>query len=605
MGRSTTTTPSARTWRRSPLVVAAGGTINAPSFSSWFSLSSLLQDPQARPSHPEEVLQQLAEYVHDLRQTHGEEVQWDVYGDFLGYGGVSSNLTNGTTTTMTPSFLRRFEQELAEELGMEDAVFMPSGVMAQSIALLIHRDNHPLFKMQDSIKDNQVDSNDKDHMTSASHWSFRPARFLCHESSHLLLHEQDGYRHLLHMEPVVVSTKYDSTVQDTNGPLGATFSSIPPLSTLRVQETWEQLPPTNDSDSNNDHGPLIAMIVELPHRELGGKTTSWEDLVQLQDFCHSHDMAFHCDGARLLEATAAYDNKDNATDATATLRKLTSLFDSVYLSCYKGMGGSLSGGVLLGTTQFCASARIWLRRFGGNLYTLLPMVVAARKGYEQEWRQPLLSQQQKEQQHPEEQRYSGNPDDTTFLSRPRLLSFRDKKDKLVRLVGQLQSQPSLANILAFDPPVPETNMVHVYLRNCTLERCQTVADQTHITVELSTDKEDRDSHTSNGGDDSHIVQWWVESKGDPTTTLGSPTSNSTRRVSFPLIRRLRAVDPLQHPRAVEQGYTVMFEWTMGQANGQVDDAIYVEAWRQFGLHLSVASIETTNPVDDTDSTDSL
>jgi hypothetical protein len=50
--------------------------------------------------------------------------QWDTNGDFNKRGDES--------------FLKGIEEKLANEFGKADAVFMPSGVMAQSIALLIH-----------------------------------------------------------------------------------------------------------------------------------------------------------------------------------------------------------------------------------------------------------------------------------------------------------------------------------------------------------------------------------------------------------------------------------------------------------------------------------
>lgn len=49
--------------------------------------------------------------------------EWDVYRD-------SDNAS---------TFLSQFEIETAEEFSKEDAVFMPSGVMAQSIAFLINQ----------------------------------------------------------------------------------------------------------------------------------------------------------------------------------------------------------------------------------------------------------------------------------------------------------------------------------------------------------------------------------------------------------------------------------------------------------------------------------
>ena len=53
------------------------------------------------------------------------------------------------------------------------------------------------------------------------------------------------------------------------------------------------------------------------------------------------------------------------------MSEIASVFDSVYISFYKGLG-SISGAMIMGEKDFCDEARVWLRRFGGNLYTLLP-----------------------------------------------------------------------------------------------------------------------------------------------------------------------------------------------------------------------------------------
>ena len=85
--------------------------------------ASLSTPPNLQAQHaalaPAETLQQLSDSCKDLNIS-----SFDVYGDFH--------------RDESESFLRRFESELAQEFGKEDAVFMPSGVMAQDIALLIH-----------------------------------------------------------------------------------------------------------------------------------------------------------------------------------------------------------------------------------------------------------------------------------------------------------------------------------------------------------------------------------------------------------------------------------------------------------------------------------
>jgi threonine aldolase len=96
------------------------------------------------------------------------------------------------------------------------------------------------------------------------------------------------------------------------------------------------------------------LLIELPHREIGGICTPYEDLVQMSAHCKRRGVAFHCDGARLWEAEAFYCSQEEGR----TMHELVALFDSVYVSFYKGLGG-VTGSMLLGPRQFVAEARIW------------------------------------------------------------------------------------------------------------------------------------------------------------------------------------------------------------------------------------------------------
>lgn len=125
---------------------------------------------------------------------------------------------------------------------------------------------------------------------------------------------------------------------------------------------------------------------------------------------------------------------------------MTMPFDSVYVSFYKGLGG-LSGAMLLGDLDFCSEARVWLRRFGGNLYTLLPYAVSAWAGFKARG----LGE-------------GGGP------------TFADKRDKIQRIMKRLSSDDAVSGLVTFDPAViPETNMVHGFIRS-PLDDCQKAVD---------------------------------------------------------------------------------------------------------------------------------
>jgi threonine aldolase len=118
--------------------------------------------------------------------------------------------------------------------------------------------------------------------------------------------------------------------------------------------------------------PLAALFLELPQRELGGRLPEWDELAAMTDWARSRDIPLHMDGARLWEC-ASYYGRGYA--------EIAGLFDSVYVSLYKILGG-IAGSALAGPADVIAEAKVWLRRHGGNLIHLYPLVISARIGME-------------------------------------------------------------------------------------------------------------------------------------------------------------------------------------------------------------------------------
>jgi threonine aldolase len=118
------------------------------------------------------------------------------------------------------------------------------------------------------------------------------------------------------------------------------------------------------------HEPLAALLIELPQREIGGQLPAWKDLVAQVDWAHKHGAAAHMDGARLWECGPFY---------SRPLSEIAALFDTVYVSFYKGLGG-VAGGMLLGDEDVIAEAREWRHRHGGTLFNLWPYAAAALAG---------------------------------------------------------------------------------------------------------------------------------------------------------------------------------------------------------------------------------
>jgi len=114
--------------------------------------------------------------------------------------------------------------------------------------------------------------------------------------------------------------------------------------------------------------PLSTVVIELPMREIGGKLPPWDDLVEQRNIAAGRSIRLHLDGARLWEALAFYQGKSYAD--------IAALFDSIYVSFYKGIGG-LAGAMLLGEEKFIKEARIWLTRHGGTIFQQYPIVASA------------------------------------------------------------------------------------------------------------------------------------------------------------------------------------------------------------------------------------
>src|SRR6202167_1837713 len=110
-----------------------------------------------------------------------------------------------------------------------------------------------------------------------------------------------------------------------------------------------------------------ALLIELPQRDLGGQQPDWADLRVQVDWARERGAAVHLDGARLWESAAGYGRP---------LREIAALFDSVYVSFYKGIG-ALPGCCVAGSADILAEVREWRHRMGGTLFGLWPNAASA------------------------------------------------------------------------------------------------------------------------------------------------------------------------------------------------------------------------------------
>jgi threonine aldolase len=115
---------------------------------------------------------------------------------------------------------------------------------------------------------------------------------------------------------------------------------------------------------------FATVSIELPIRRAGFKLTPLKHLEKMSYWCKAEQIHFHMDGARLWESACAYQK---------SVADISDLFDSVYVSMYKGIG-AMGGAILAGETAFIDACKVWRSRLGGNAFTSFPMVIGALDG---------------------------------------------------------------------------------------------------------------------------------------------------------------------------------------------------------------------------------
>jgi len=173
--------------------------------------------PGFRTPPPAEEFRRLADWCQEGGVSH------DVYGE--------------------GRLIEDFERRIAGLTGKAAAAFMPSGTMAQLIAVRI--------------------------------WAQRAGlpRFGLHATSHLVLHEAESYQALFGYQGAIVG---------------------------------DRLRPITAADLKAQRQPLACLVVELPIREAGGQLPGWDELEALKALARERAIPLHMDGARLWESRAFY-----------------------------------------------------------------------------------------------------------------------------------------------------------------------------------------------------------------------------------------------------------------------------------------------------------
>ncbi|NYE38564.1 threonine aldolase [Nocardioides cavernae] len=117
-------------------------------------------------------------------------------------------------------------------------------------------------------------------------------------------------------------------------------------------------------------GRLGAAMVELPLRDAGCLLPTWEELVELSAAARERGVPLHADGARIWESAPHWGR---------TLAEVGALFDSVYVSLYKGLGGT-SGALVVCPEDLAGELRGWRQRMGGTIFSMTAAAVGGLIG---------------------------------------------------------------------------------------------------------------------------------------------------------------------------------------------------------------------------------
>jgi len=118
--------------------------------------------------------------------------------------------------------------------------------------------------------------------------------------------------------------------------------------------------------------PVAALVLELPQRALGGTLPTFAELTKQVRWARDRGAAVHLDGARLWEASAYYSSAHRKS-----MVDVAALFDTVYVSFYKGLGG-LGGCCVAGDRDVIDELSVWRTRHGGRVFMMWPYAASAR-----------------------------------------------------------------------------------------------------------------------------------------------------------------------------------------------------------------------------------
>jgi len=194
---------------------------------------------------------------------------------------------------------RLLEETISDMLGKEDAIFMPSGTMTNQVGIRLH--------------------------------CLPGDEFLCEYDCHIYTYEQGGFAQLSQLVAHTVSG--DECL-------------------LNVDLLRNRIRP------DNDHYVRTKLVcLENTHNRGGGRIHPLNQVTEICDWAHSHQLKTHLDGARLFNAAVATGISE---------RDWCRGFDSVSVCFSKGLGAPV-GSCLVGTKEYIRRAKRVRKLFGGGM----------------------------------------------------------------------------------------------------------------------------------------------------------------------------------------------------------------------------------------------
>lgn len=191
------------------------------------------------------------------------------------------------------------QDKMCELTGKEAALYVPSGTMSNQIAIAVH-------------------TNSGDEIIFES-------------SAHIFKYEAGA--------PAIISRVMMKALNSTDG--------MPDINEIK-----------NAIRPIDVHFPYTKMIcLENTHNFHGGRIVSLDYIKEVENLAKENNIIFHCDGARLWNASVA---------TGISIKEYCSHFDTVSLCMSKGMGAPV-GSVLVGTKEQIFKAKRIRKALGGGM----------------------------------------------------------------------------------------------------------------------------------------------------------------------------------------------------------------------------------------------